>query len=179
MSYRGAMRQLAQETDTDVQRLYADRGPQATALIAAVIARANTRAFTLADIALAAQLSMILRRPVPPAGVTRDVERHQRDVLRLVNSVGTLLAAKPETVADLAESRVVRLSRLARAEPLAASQAGRQEAMADQQVQGWRRVTGPNACPLCREWDDGQVRPTSIRMAHHTGCSCVQEPVIR
>lgn len=144
-------------------------------LAAAEIDRANARAVTAADAAVAAVLTAQLRRPVPPVGFP--VATGQP---RLREAVRTVLADPvdyPQTVDELAESRAVRLGRLARAEPAGAAQNAVHEVMQRQPVQGWRRAVNAGACPLCRRWADGKVRRPTVRMARHIGCSCIQQPI--
>jgi hypothetical protein len=92
--------------------------------------------------------------------------------------VTTVLDDRPEiatTAALLVASQRKRLGRLARSEPLRRGQEALQRNYAARGM-GWVRAVGPDACPLCQEWDDGEVRPSSVPMPHHTGCSCVQVP---
>ena len=179
MSFRDRLRDLAADTERDVLRLF-DRWQggglsetEFVAAVAAVIARANGRATATSDRAAAIQLSRLLRREVDPLGQDIDDPRG-----RLTDGVRTLLDEDPdiaETPQELADSRRRRLSRLARNEPLQAATAATAAAFASRQV-GWRRGIGPDACPLCETWDDGQVRPASVSMPRHTNCSCVQVP---
>ncbi len=94
MTVRDAFTKLAGRTEREVLGLW-DRHRVGTitrdqfiALAAAVIARANHRAVSVADTAMAVQLSSLLRRPVAPLGlVTLD------DQGRLQQAVGTVLDA--------------------------------------------------------------------------------------
>ena len=179
MSFRDRLRDLAADTERDVLRLF-DRWrggglseAEFIAAVAAAIARANGRATATADRAAAVQLSRMLRREVEPLGQEVDDPRDH-----VADGVRTLLDEDPEiaeTPQELAESRRRRLARLARNEPLQAATAATAAAFAARRV-GWRRGVGPDACPLCQTWDDGQVRPASVSMPRHTNCSCVQVP---
>lgn len=179
MSLRDRLRDLSDTSQTQVLALF-DRWQggglterEFIAAVAAVIARADGRAVLLADRSMAIQLSRLLRRPIDPQPSDFADQRP-----RLHNSVETLLAERPDiatTAALLSLSQRKRLSRLARAEPLQVGQTAVQANLERAEL-GWVRVVGPNACPLCQEWDDGEVRPASVSMAHHPGCSCVQQP---
>lgn len=179
MALRDRFRQLSAQAQRDVWDLF-DRWQagglseaEFVAAAAAVIARADGRAARLADRAMAVQLSRLLGRRIPPDPTDLKDQRP-----RLTESVTTLLAERPEiatTAAALAVSQRERLGRLARSEPLSVGQHAVQKNLEREQV-GWVRRTGPDPCPLCIEWDDGEVRPATVRMAHHPNCSCVQSP---
>lgn len=179
MSLRSRLRDLSDESQTAVLDLF-DRWQagglteaQFTAAVAAVIARANGRAIRTADRAAAIQLSRLFRRQVRPSA---DELPDMRS--RISDGVTTLLAERPQiatTAALLAVSQRQRLARLARNEPLQRGQEKVQE-MFGRHDAGWTRAVGGDACPLCQRWDDGEVRPASIPMPRHTGCSCVQVP---
>lgn len=151
--------------------------PAFTRLAALVVARSNLRAVMLADLALTAALMHHLADVVHPLGLQpTDAEI---DAARLGAAVGTVLAAEIKSVStaeELVESRRVRLARLARAEPLSTTQDALGRAMTERDVAGWTRETSAKPCPLCTQWADGQIRPPTVRMARHTGCSCVQQP---
>lgn len=179
MALRDRFRDLSAQAQTDVLALF-DRW-QAGGLTesefisaaAAVIARADARAARTADRAMAIQLSRLLRRRVEPEPT--DVGDQRR---RLRESVTTLLADRPEvatTAVLLVASQRKRLGRLARSEPLSVGQTAVQRSLERERL-GWVRMTGPDPCPLCEGWDDGEVRPAAVTMATHTNCSCVQSP---
>ena len=179
MSLRSSLRDLSAQAQDRVLGLferYQGGGITRSEFIAAasaVIAQANGRAIRTADRAAAIQLSRLLRTEVPPEPTDLGDQRS-----RLRDALGTLLDEQPEiatTAALLAESQRRRLGRLARAEPLSVGQTALQRNLQRRDM-GWVRVTGPDPCPLCIEWDDGQVRPASVSMPHHVGCSCVQQP---
>lgn len=179
MALRDRLRELSAAAQRDVVDLF-DRWQaggltesEFVASAAAVIAQADGRAVRVADRAMAVQLSRLLRRRVRPQPTELKDQRP-----RLRESVKTLLDERPKTVASTAElvaSQRSRLGRLARSEPLSTGQTAVQKNLEREQV-GWIRAVGPDPCPLCEEWDDGEVRPASVRMAHHPNCSCVQQP---
>lgn len=179
MSFRDRLRDLADESQREVQGLF-DRfqggglsREQLVAAVAAVIARADGRAVRVADRSAAIQLTRLYRREVPTSGEAIEDQRP-----RLRDAVTTLLDEQPEiatTAGLLAASQRKRLGRLARNEPLQRGQERVQQMFARNNA-GWTRAIGGDACPLCNDWDDGKVRPASVDMPRHTGCSCVQVP---
>lgn len=180
MTVRDRLRAVAGGSQRDVLSLY-DRWlrgglseRQFVTAAAQVIANADQTANRIGSVAAAVQLTALLERQV-------DVNRRDLDdqTPRLTDAVGSVLAARPESVDDdqLPQSRRERLTRIARAEPLYAGQSAFAAALVAAPVAvGWRRATGPDPCPLCTRLADGVVRPSSVRMATHTGCSCVQVP---
>lgn len=179
MALRDRFRDLSAAAQRDVLALF-DRHQagglseaEFVAAAAAVVARADGHAARTADRAMAIQLSRLLRRRVEPEPtLIKDQQPRLRD------SLSTLLAERPEvatTAALLADSQRARLGRLARSEPLSVGQTAVQKNLQRAET-GWVRVVGPDPCPLCEEWDDGEVRPASVEMAHHPNCSCVQQP---
>lgn len=184
-AYRDRLAELTDATRRQIDRLWSRHvdgdisREQFVTLAAAVIAQANVRATSLADLALAAALTMSLRRATPPLGLVPD-EAHI-DQSRLRHAVREVLDADVVTAANRAElvaSQAVRLGRIARDEPPGTASAAMTTAMREREVSGWTRVTDVKPCPLCQEWDDGQVRPPTVQMARHTGCGCTQQPVV-
>ena len=136
-----------------------------TALIAANIAKANSKAVTLADLSLAATLMLQLRTPVATLGLTPPAD----DPDRLTKAVVTLLA-----VENLTRERV---ARLARAEPLGrAADAYSEGIRENRSVTGWTRQVSANACEVCQGLA-GDVLPDSVPMYHHPGCTCTPVPI--
>lgn len=172
-TYRDLVRRLGESTARRVVTVwssYVDGDldhDETVAIIAAIVAKANERATVLADLGLAATLTLATRSPVPPLGLTRP----DGDVQRLTKAATTLLA-----VDDLSQGRV---ERLGRSEPLEAAQVARGEGMARSNlVTGWTRSVSGSGCELCTWWArDGQVWPDSHPMPTHKGCSCSQDPV--
>lgn len=179
MALRDRLRALSARTQSDVLGLFERwqagviSRDEFVAAAAAVIARANGRAVQFADRSAAIQLSRLLRTEVPVEPFDLGDQRS-----RIGDGLTTLLDEDPDIAEDrreLAESQRRRLSRMSRNEPLQRGQEAFQAALVASAV-GWVRVTGPNACPLCEQWDDGEVRRATVRMPRHTGCSCVQRP---
>lgn len=169
MSYRTTLLRLADGSAAAVETLWLaleagtiDRAGF-VARAAAVIATANARATTLADVALATTISVQLRRVVPALGIapTDDVAR---------------LTAAAATVVDL--GTIGRAVRLGRSEPLDTAarvySAGIRESP---HVVGWERQTSGTACELCASWATAGILPDTVEMNTHKGCSCIPIPV--
>lgn len=143
---------------------------------AAMIDRANARATVAADVAIAGAVGAQLGRRVLPTGLAVS-----SDQSRLRQAVTTVLrdeVVTATTPAELAGSRAARLGRLARAEPAGSAQDAAVTAMRRHPVAGWTRGVSGKACPVCRRWADGKVRPATVPMLRHPGCSCVPQPVV-
>lgn len=98
-----------------------------------------------------------------------------------ITSDQTRLRKAVDTVLADPEGRLVRLSRLARDEPIAAAVSAYSTALADSEVvTGWRRGLDSNPCQLCVWWwREGRVFRDDFTMPRHTGCTCTQQPVLR
>lgn len=176
MSYRDTLGTLGDTTAAKVQALVAAwragdlDHDTAVAMIAAVIAAANSTATALADLAVAADLTIATGTAVPALGIVPP----STDTTRLTHAARTLLDVLNDTPDPDA-----RVARLGRSEPLTRAQDARGEALARSPlVDGWRRsVTG--TCQLCTWWArDGRVWPTDHRMPTHKGCRCTQTLVL-
>lgn len=135
---------------------------------AAVVATANTAGVQLADIGLAAEITRHLRRPTPPLGLRPDPV--QVDQARMGGDIDAITS---RNAAPLDE-----LGAWARSEPLLTVATAVQGAMVARGIQRWTRGLSGVSCPLCVGWADGVARPTSVRMARHPGCDCIQQPVL-
>jgi len=173
MSYRDVVAGLGAATERDVLVVYdrfvaGDLGHhEAVAVMAAIVAKANHKATTIADLSLAATLMLQLRKPVATLGLTPPAD----DPDRLVKAVTTLLA-----IETLTRERV---ARLARAEPLGrAADAYSEGIRRNERVTGWTRQVSPNACKVCQDLA-GDVLPDSVPMYHHPGCTCTPIPVTK
>ncbi len=173
MTYRDNVTLIAAASETKVlavfDRYEAGELDQDTtiALIAAIIAKANSKAVTLADLSLAATLMLAIRKPVPTLGLSPPAD----DPDRLVKAATTLLA-----VEHLTRERV---ARLARSEPLGrAADAYADGIRRSDHVTGWTRQVSANACELCQSLA-GDVLPDSVPMYHHPGCTCTPVPVTK
>lgn len=176
MTYLDRLHDLAEQTEGKVWRVVEswEAGEitfdEAVALIAAVVAIANRRATNLADLSVAAGLTLESRTVVAPVGL-----RHVDDVARLNRAASTLLAALEDTPDPEGRAR-----RLGRAEPLKRASEARGEALAASElVEGWVRSLNGDTCQLCTWWyRDGRVWPKDHVMPRHTGCDCTQSPVL-
>ncbi len=137
-------------------------------LIASTITAANERATVLADLGLAATLTLATRTPVVPLGLSRPAG----DVQRLQKAAGTLLGIEGVTVG--------RVARLGRSEPLNAAQQARGEGITRSRLlSGWTRSLSGSGCELCQWWSrDGRVWPDTVPLQTHKGCTCSQTPVL-
>ena len=164
-------------------------------VLAALVVRYAARSASLADLSLAAALTVARRRPVPALGLASQV-----DPARLREAFATVLAdPSAPTPVDTLEPDVrplydqaaqvsteqartflldrARVRRIARAETFDAGQAAYGEAMRRRDVPGWRRRANPGACPGCRRFADlPGIVPVSVQMWRHDGCTCVQVP---
>lgn len=143
-------------------------GEQFAALAAAVVLRANVAATTLADVALARELSGLVGEPVGPLGLV--VDRSEPERLR--QAFATLTEAD-----DPIGARVVRV---ADNEPRAAAAKARGRGIArSPRTSGWTRtLNGAKSCPFCQRLT-GKVLPKSAVMFRHTGCDCIQTPTTK
>lgn len=178
MSYRTSLVTVAADSETravGVFRRYVDGAltvPETTSFIAAIIAHANSRATSLADLAVTAAVMLATRQPVPVIGLLPP----PGDLERLHKAAGTVL-----DVADNSADPDAIVGRLARSEPLETGNRAASEAMNKQPaVEGWVRDTGGDCCELCEWWSrDGQVWPADHEMPTHKGCTCTPDPVVR
>lgn len=175
MSYRDALVAVADQTEAGAEALYAAwKGGDLTddqfeVLLAALIARANGRAAAIADLALAATITVALRRPVAPLGILPAAS----DAERLPKATRTLRAALADTPDPPA-----RVARLGRSEPLTTAARAYSDGMrTSPHVTGWTRGLSGNACELCQWWAaDGRVWPDDHEMPTHKGCACTPIP---
>lgn len=169
MTYRTTLLRLADGSAAAVEALWAllDTGridqAEFVARTATVIATANARATTLADIALATTISVQLRRAVPALGLTPS-----DDIDRLTEAAATVAAL----------GTIGRAIRLARAEPLEAAARAYSTGIAESpHVIGWERQTSGTACEMCTAWASSGVLPDTVEMLTHKGCSCIPVPI--
>lgn len=153
----------------DLTRLHARARPERFDLLALVLlVGAVSRAWALADVALAGALTALRARVVAPVGLTPPDSTQDG----LVAALRDMLAS-PQY--ELDADRAVEV--LARAEVLAAAQDAYSTGLVAHGVPGWTRVPNSTACQMCRDLS-GDVLPSSVPMFHHKGCGCTQRPVI-
>jgi hypothetical protein len=140
-------------------------------IVAALIAISNGRAIALADLGLAAALSVSLGVAQPATGVGL-----KPSAQRLEKGTRTLTAA-----ANAGNDITDRLTRFAHAEASnAAAEAWSDGITENKNVTGWVRQLDGDPCQLCVWWwREGQVWPKDHRMPHHKGCKCTPKPVTR
>jgi len=186
LRYRDGALQLSGQAEAAVVGLWERReagqlnDAQFKALAAGVIAAANARAVTLADLALSAVLTAELGKVIPPLGLlpTDDGPRLAAAIPTLLDRAAGL-ALPGAAAAERATAERAMVARMARSEPLDAASATFQRGMQRRRVPGWTRGTGPKPCPLCTSLADGAVLSPSTPMARHKGCSCYQIPTER
>jgi hypothetical protein len=122
---------------------------QAVALIVAVVNQSNAAAVSLRRRRMSAQVEHAPGIPTPATGIAPidDAERLQK-------AVTTVLDEDRPVVGDLHRPDTeMRIERLARSEPLEASQNTTIDAMQQQPlVEGWTRDMDADPCQLCRRW---------------------------
>jgi hypothetical protein len=169
VSYRTTLLRLADGASAAMETLWLafEAGTigrdEFVARAAAMLAVVNARATTLADVALAATISVQLKRVIPTLGIMPNV-----DLDRLVLAAGT--------VAEL--GTIGRAVRLAHSEPLeTAARAYSTGIRESPHVVGWERQTSGTACEMCTGWASAGVLPDTVPMNTHKGCSCIPIPV--
>lgn len=139
-------------------------------IVASIIAKANGKAVALADLSLAATLTLQLREPVATLGLLPPTT----DTGRLSKGLTTILSSERLDTA-------MQLGRLASSEPLTTAARSYSEGIKSSKlVSGWTRGLSGLSCQLCVWWSrDGQVWPDSHEMPTHKGCTCVPVPATR
>ncbi len=178
MSYRDTLTRLVEITERAALDIHARwtagevNDDEFDAYLAALVVRANGRAAAVADLALAAAITIALRRPIAPLGLTPPPS----DPDRLRRAAGTLRAALDETPDPPA-----RVARLGRSEPLTTAANTYSDGMkTSPHVTGWTRGLSAKACQLCTWWASaGQVWPDTHPMPTHKGCTCIPIPTTR
>lgn len=173
MTYTDTLAAFAAATETVIVALH-DRyesgeigEAQFVALATAVLIRAGAQGAALADLALAAVLTVQRQRPVPALGLTAPEDTEQRARTAVTDTLtGHPYRADPRAAVAV----------LARAESLSAAQNAYAAGMPAHGVTAWTRVLNADACELCQELA-GPVLPASAEMFHHKGCGCTQQPV--
>jgi hypothetical protein len=136
-------------------------------LAVAVLVRAKARGVALADLALAAALTVLRRYPVATVGLElpTGAQRNAQEAVR------TTLASDPYRTDPAAAVAV-----LARSEVFATTQDAYADGMRRRGVGYWERVPNADACPVCQDLSEGVVA-ADVQMWRHKGCGCVQRPV--
>lgn len=186
MTYRDTLTELAASSETAVVELYRrlERGEiteaEFVALATAALARSNSRAAALAQLALAAYLTAALGRAVPVLALPPpdDTGRLRKAAQTLVTALATTSTPEAPATTPGPEARVARLGR---AEPLTTAARTYSAGVAQSpHVTGWTRGMSPGACQLCQWWSrDGRVWPADHPMPTHKGCTCTQTPIVK
>ena len=133
------------------------------AVATAYLSAAGNKATALADVALAAFLTVETGNMVLVLGI----------IPREVDHRPTLATIAATTGVDLAEQYATH----ARATTLATAQDAYGQAMTARGIPAWTRVLNAGACELCQDLA-GAVLPGDAPMYHHKGCGCTQRPVL-
>lgn len=134
-------------------------------LATAFLDAARARAVAVADLALAAELSVLRSRIVATIGLEPLPEP-------LRPAVEETLASEPYRAAPAAAVAV-----LGRAVTLQATQDAYAEGMRRHGVELWERVTDTGACEVCRDLARRGPASTEVSPWHHKGCGCSTRPV--
>lgn len=176
-SYEETVQALADATGEQVARVVEQwqagdlTEPVAAALIAAVIARAHAKATALADLGMAATLTVRTQTAVPALGLAVPSGEPER-----LRRAGSTLLRRLDPTGDTHH----RAHRLGHSETLTRAAAARSDAIAASPlVSGWVRNLNGDGCQLCTFWwRGGRVWPADHRMPTHKGCNCTQTPVL-
>lgn len=143
------------------------------AVVVAYLQAGNTAAATVADLSLAATLTVETGSPVAPLGI--GPAEHAVDADRLAKATETML-----TLHHAERATTDRWDRLTRAEGReTAARAYSEGIRRSSKVSGWRRGITADACQLCRWWSrEGRVWPADHTMPTHKGCTCNPVPVL-
>lgn len=133
-------------------------------LALAFLDASRAQAVALADLALAAELSLLRDALVAPLGIEPPAPLPATAVVETLDS--------EQYAADAAAAVGV----LARAVTLAAAQEATHEGMRRHDVTHWTRDPNPGACEVCTDLANGIV-PVGDAMWTHKGCGCAQRPV--
>lgn len=169
MSYTDQLAALADLTDRQVQALYTRfqageiTAEQFIVLASAVVAQGESRAVSMADVALATTLSYQLGHVVAPVGLLPEVAPEQR-VTGLVR----------EALDDV--DPPAKLTVNVRSIVLETAQRNYGTAMKRQGVKKWTRKLNAGACEVCQDLA-GDELPAHADMWTHKGCSCTQNPI--
>jgi len=172
-TYTETLAAFASATETTVLALHGryETGEiteaQFVALATAALIRAGAQGAALADLALAASLSVQRQLPVPTLGLTLPDDAPEAARAAVTDTLHGQ-SYRVDAVAAVAV--------LGRAEALASAQDAYAAGIRQHGVSGWTRVLNGGACELCQDLA-GPVLPASADMYHHRGCGCTQQPI--
>lgn len=174
MSFTDKLDTVKSRIEADVRQIVAKflagdfTEDQVIKLLAFHMGSANSAAMALADMAIAAEVSLETGVPVGATGAAPPATQQQT----LRKAVATLIAA-----GDVADN-VERFAQVARNQVAQAAQDGTAHAIRTGPARGWIRDTGGKCCQLCEWWArEGRVWPAKHPMPTHPGCVCRQRPV--
>jgi hypothetical protein len=168
------MARFAQRVEDDLVALHnrLDVGeltmPDFVALATVLLVRARAAGVAVADLALAAELSVLLGRAVPALGLPVPDE-----LLTTAHAAVEDTVTSPQYQVNAAAAVAV----LGRSQALEAVQDAYTEGLRERRVPAWTRVLNGGACGLCADLA-GDVLPGHAEMYHHKGCGCSQRPIM-
>jgi hypothetical protein len=180
VTLRAELDEISARTEASVDTLFTRRRAgqldeeRFTKAAAAAVDKNNAQAVANTNREVAARKAIAEKK----AAVRTAGARPFSDRPRLEGAVKQTATKKDGTPED-PETRRERLKRLGRSEPYSSAQDAMPKAMEAQGARGWVRVPNAKACKLCRHWADGKIRPASMTMLRHPGCTCLQRPVFR
>ncbi|MFW0784861.1 hypothetical protein AAFP35_10085 [Gordonia sp. CPCC 206044] len=168
--YTDTMAALAASTDERVQALYGRytsgeiTADEFVAMAIGILAQGESRAVSLADLALAGALTAATGRVRTPVGLLPDHGAEQRAA-----------QAIREAFDDFEPPAKLTIN--IRDAVLETAQRSYGTAMRRQGVERWTRKLNTGACELCHDLA-GDTLPASADMYRHKGCGCSQKPII-
>lgn len=133
---------------------------------AAILTQGRAGAITIADLALATELTRLWSRPVLPLGL------HFTEA-----DVNSFEAVRESMDSDRFQANsAAEMGTLARAAIFSAAQHATRIGLQDHKVKFWTRETNDKACPVCTGLADGTELSVDTRMYTHKGCNCTQRP---
>ncbi len=177
MALRETLDEIAVDAETRVLGLFERRRAgqvdeeRFVSMSAATINQANGKATVTADVAVSVEVA------TRKGGRPRLAGIHPFDDQARLKGAVRATATEGKTPAEAEATRRMKLGRLARSEPYSTAQDTMPKAMEAHGARGWVRVANTGACKLCRKWADGKVRPLTMMMIRHPGCTCLQRPV--
>jgi hypothetical protein len=180
---QAASRRLADRTAAQVVALWGQvrdgslTEDQFRVRAAAVIAVANAKGVSLADLGLTAEVIRHTGLATSPLGL--QANEVQVDQARIADRLSDILTNDPDGADDdeIDVSRQDRFGDLARSENFLTVATATQDGMRQRGIERWVRVLSGTSCPLCTGWADGIARSVDSPMARHIGCDCLQQPI--
>lgn len=138
--------------------------------IVALVATGQRQAATRADRFLADYLTIELGEGRTVVGVDPDDYTRTDKTVRAIRTAAALHTGPRLTVVrrQIVENEILWSARTAQRDAMTATP----------EVDGWRRLTDADPCPMCRGLADGSVLPPEVDMVAHPSCACVAVPSV-